>query len=43
MFDIYIGLVFLILFSLFVGFSFDNGLFFCLCISILFGTTCYLL
>lgn len=28
MFDIYIGLVFLILFSLFVGFSFDNGVFF---------------
>lgn len=28
MFDCYIGIVFLILFSLFVGFTFDNGVFF---------------
>lgn len=28
MFDCYIGCVFLILFSLFAGFEFDNGVFF---------------
>ena len=28
MFDFYIGYIFLILFSLFAGFAFDNGIFF---------------